>query len=232
MWQTWWRRCEMTFLKGIAAWLAFTFLVGGVLGLLTFWPIGLLAFVLAAVFVWRVFIEWDKRQSEWGRQNVRRIDELKARYAKEAEEAKRQEEEANRRLSNAKGERDKWALYLGMMLDTFSAPGQVIDHDPGGTAFSDTCLICGGDTRPDRTVTEGTLTRGYYHCRLQHPSGELPAWWTDWKSSEVVDRQVIFPPDLVGGGNTWSTVQLGKKWGDEVSDLVEWLRPAEEAEAQ
>src|SRR6266508_2851027 len=116
----------MTVLKGIAAWLALTFLVGGVLGLLTFWPIGLLAFVLAAVFAWRVFNEWDNRQSEWGRQNVRRIDELEARYAREDEEAERQEEEANRRLPNAKVERAN-VPYLGAILGTFSTPGQVID---------------------------------------------------------------------------------------------------------
>ena len=80
-------------------------------------------------------------------------------------------------------------------------------------------------------MTYRTFTRGYYKCELQHPSGELPAWLADLESSEVRDREVIFTPDLVGGGTTWSTIELGKKWGGEVSDLVEWLRPAEE-EAQ
>jgi hypothetical protein len=120
---------------------------------------------------------------------------------------------------------ESWAVYIGSMVWTFSAPGQIIDSDPMATAFPDTCLVCGGDTRPDTTVTDGTLTRGYYKCRLQHLSGELPAWWTDWKSSEVVDREVVFTPDLVGGGNTWSTVPLGLKWGDEVGDLFWELRP-------
>ena len=132
-----------------------------------------------------------------------------------------------RDLPNAKVVGESWASWIGCMVRTFSAPGQVVDSDAMATAFSDTCLVCGGDTRPDTTVTERTLTRGYYKCRLQHPSGELPAWWTDWKSSEVVDRQVIFTPDLVGGGNTWSTVELGERWGDEVSDLFWELRPTE-----
>jgi hypothetical protein len=112
----------------------------------------------------------------------------------------------------------------GRAVWTFFAPGQIIESDPTATAFSDTCLVCGGDTHPDATVTERTLTRD---CRLRHPSGELPAWWTDWESSEVVDRHVIFTPDLVGGGNTWSTLPLGRKWGDEVSDLFWELRPTE-----
>jgi hypothetical protein len=123
----------------------------------------------------------------------------------------------------------RWGRYLGIMLDAFSAPGQVIDNEPLGTEFSDTCLVCGGDTRPDTTVTQRTLTRGYYKCRVQHTWGELPAWWTDWKSSEVVDRQVIFTPNLAGGGNTWSTAPLGKKWGYEVSDLFRKLRPTRPA---
>ena len=132
-----------------------------------------------------------------------------------------------RDLPNAKVVGESWASWIGCMVRTFSAPGQVVDSDAMATAFSDTCLVCGEDTRPDTTVTERTLTRGYYKCRLQHPSGELPAWWTDWKSSEVVDRQVIFTPDLVGGGNTWSTVPLDRKWGNEVSDLFWELRPTE-----
>jgi hypothetical protein len=132
-----------------------------------------------------------------------------------------------RDLPNAEVVGESWAVYIRCMVWTFYAPGQVIASDPMTTAFSDTCLVCGGDTRPDTTVTEPTLTRGYYKCRLQHPSGELPAWWTDWESSEVVDRQVIFTPDLVGGGNTWSTVPLGRKWGDEVRDLFWELRPME-----
>lgn len=132
-----------------------------------------------------------------------------------------------RDLPNAKVVGEEWAVYIGCMVWTFSAPGQVIVSDPTATAFSDTCLVCGGGTRPDTTVTEGMLTRGYYTCRLHHPSGELPAWWTDWESSEVVDRHVIFTPDLVGGGNTWSTVPLGRKWGDGVSDLFWELRPKE-----
>jgi hypothetical protein len=125
-----------------------------------------------------------------------------------------------RDLPNARVVGEEWAVYLGCAVWTFFAPGQVIDSDPTATAFFDTCLVCGGDTRPDTTVTEPTLTRGYYKCRLHHRSGELPAWWTDWESSEVVDRHVIFTPDLVGGGNTWSTVPLGRKWGDEVSALL------------
>jgi hypothetical protein len=135
-----------------------------------------------------------------------------------------------RDLPNADVVGESWAVYLGCMVWTFFAPGQVIDHDSMRTAFSDTCLVCGGDTRPDMTVTERTTTRGYYKCRFQHPSGELPAWWTDWESSEVVDRQVIFTPDLAGGGNTWSTVPLGRKWGDDVTDLLWELRPTEEAQ--
>jgi hypothetical protein len=132
-----------------------------------------------------------------------------------------------RDLPNAKVVGESWAVYIGCMVWTFFAPGQVIESDPTATAFSDICLVCGGDTRPDTTVTERTLTRGYYKCRLPHPSGELPAWWTDWESSEVVDRHVIFTPDLVGGGNTWSTVPLDRKWGEEVSDLFWELRPNE-----
>jgi hypothetical protein len=131
-----------------------------------------------------------------------------------------------RDLPDAKVVGERWAVWIGCMVRTFSAPGQVVDSDPMATAFIDTCLVCGGDTRPDATVRDGTLTRGYYKCRLQHPSGELPAWWADWKS-EVVDRQVVFTPDLVGGGNTWSTVPLGLKWGDEVGDLFWELRPTE-----
>jgi hypothetical protein len=132
-----------------------------------------------------------------------------------------------RDLPNARVVGEEWAVYLGCIVWTFFAPGQVIDSDPTATASSDTCLVCGGDTRPDTTVTERTLTRGCYKCRLHHPSGELPAWWADWESSEVVDRHVIFTPALVGGGNTWSTVPLGRKWGDEVSDLFWELRPTE-----
>jgi len=132
-----------------------------------------------------------------------------------------------RDLPNAKVVGDGWAVWIGCMVSTFSAPGQIIESDSTATAFSDDCLVCGGDTRPDTTVTERTLTRGYYKCRLQHASGELPAWWTDWESSEAVDRHVIFTPDLVGGGNTWSTVPLDRKWGDEVSDLFWELRPTE-----
>jgi hypothetical protein len=132
-----------------------------------------------------------------------------------------------RDLPNAKVVGESWAVYIGCMVWTFFAPGQVIESDPTATAFSDICLVCGGDNRPDTIVTERTLTRGYYKCRLPHPSGELPAWWTDWESSEVVDRHVIFTPDLVGGGNTWSTVPLDRKWGDEVSDLFWELRPNE-----
>jgi hypothetical protein len=132
-----------------------------------------------------------------------------------------------RDLPNAKVVGDRWAVWIGCMVSTFSAPGQVISSDPTATAFSDSCLVCGGDTRPDTTVTERTLTRGYYKCRLHHPSGELPAWWTDWESSEVVDRHVVFTPDLVGGGNTWSTFPLDRKWGNEVSDLFWELRPTE-----
>jgi hypothetical protein len=129
--------------------------------------------------------------------------------------------------SNGLNAKVSWAVYIGCMVWTFFAPGQVIESDPTATAFSDICLACGGDNRPDTIVTERTLTRGYYKCRLPHPSGELPAWWTDWESSEVVDRHVIFTPDLVGGGNTWSTVPLDRKWGDEVSDLFWELRPNE-----
>jgi hypothetical protein len=129
-----------------------------------------------------------------------------------------------RDLPNAKVVGEEWAVYLGCAVWTFFAPGQVIDSDPMATAFSDTCLVCGGNIRPDTTVTERTLTRGYYKCRPHHPSGELPAWWSEWESSEVVDRHVIFTPDLVGGGNTWSTVPLGRNWGDEVSDLFWELR--------
>jgi len=135
-----------------------------------------------------------------------------------------------RDLPNARVVGGEWAVYLRCMVWTFFAPGQVIDSDPTATAFSDSCLVCGGDTRPDTTVTERTLTRGYYKCRLHHPSGELPAWWTDWDSSEVVDRHVVFTPDLMGGGNTWSTVPLDRKWGDGVSDLFWELRPKEVAD--
>ena len=130
-----------------------------------------------------------------------------------------------RDLPNAEVVGQSWAVWIGCMVRTFSAPGQVIDSDPTATAFSDTCLVCGGDSRPDTTVTEEAVTRGYYKCRLPHPSGELPAWWTDWQSSEVVERHVIFTPDLVGGGNTWSTASLDRKWGVEVSDLFWELRP-------
>ena len=129
-----------------------------------------------------------------------------ARWLQEGEVANAARERA---LANA------WESF-GLIVEMFFTFEQVIDHE--STGFIDTCLVCGRDSRPQITVTEGPVTRGYYKCELQHPSGELAAWWTDWESSEVMESHVTFTLDLVGAGTIWSTVELGKRRGDEVSD--------------
>ena len=40
-----------------------------------------------------------------------------------------------------------------------------------------------------------------------------------WKS-EVKDGEVGFDPNLVGGGTTWTMLQVGKKSGEELKDVV------------
>ncbi len=105
---------------------------------------------------------------------------------------------------------------------------EALRWDDAPTGFSDTCLVCGNDTLPHATRRgdEGR-TKGLYKCKAQHPWGERAQWWTYWTSSEVDGRVIIFDTDLVGGegATTWTILDVGTRWGDQVKDIVPELRP-------
>jgi hypothetical protein len=93
--------------------------------------------------------------------------------------------------------------------------------------FADSCLVCGSETLPDSIETDEGQPKGLYNCKIQHQLEERAEWWTYWTPSGVDRRMVIFQPDMVGGegSNTWIVLDVGKRWGDELKDVVPELRP-------